>query len=72
MDEGFRGLGLGSKLIENSMALLETTKPLITFSEDKLYMFQKFVDKYQWELYEKIDIYENEYLELCYNGRISK
>lgn len=70
--ENFQGLGLGSKLIESSMNFLGTTKPLITFSEDKLHMFKKFINKYQWELYEKVNIYGNKYLELCYNGYLSK
>lgn len=72
VDENFRGLGLGSMLIESSMEFLDTTKPLITFSENKLHTFQKFIDKYQWKLYEKVDIYENGNLELCYNGCLSK
>lgn len=72
VDENFQGLGLGSKLIESSINFLGTTKPLITFSEDKLYMFKKFIKKYQWELCEKVDIYGNGHKELCYNGYLSK
>lgn len=66
--ENFRSLGFGSKLIEQSFKFLETTKPLITFSEEKLPMFNGFIKKYNWELYEKNDSYGNTYSELCYNG----
>lgn len=72
VDKSFQGLGLGSKLVENSVNFLGTTKPLVTFSEDKLHMFQKFISKYHWELCEKVNIYGNGHLELCYNGYLSK
>lgn len=66
--EDFRSRGFGSKLIELSFKFLETTKPLITFSEEKFPMFNKFIKKYNWELYERNDNYGNTYSELCYNG----
>lgn len=60
-------------MFEESMKFLETTKPLVTFTEDKLPMFEKIVSKYNWELTEIVDgIYNDGVRELCFNGQLSK
>ena len=65
--------GIGSLLFEKSMKYLETTKPLATFTEDKLAIFKKIIEKYDWQLTEVADgIYNKGVKELCYNGRLTK
>ena len=50
------------------MEFLETTKPLVTFTEDKLPMFEKIVTKYNWELTEIVDgIYNDGIREFSYS-----
>lgn len=71
LDE-YRKQGLGSLLLEESIKFLETTKPLVTFAEDKLFMFEKIVTKYNWELTEIVDgIYNDEIREFCFNGQLT-
>ena len=54
------------------MKFLETTKPLVTFTEDKLPMFEKIVTKYNWELTEIVDgIYNDGIREFCFNGQLT-
>ena len=68
----YRKQGLGSLLFEESMKFLETTKPLVTFTEDKLPMFEKKVTKYNWELTEIVDgIYNDGIREFCFNGQLT-
>ena len=55
VSDEYRKQGLGSLSFEESMKFLETTKPLVTFTEDKLPMFEKIVTKYNWELTEIVD-----------------
>ena len=55
------------------MKYLETTKPLATFSEDKLPMLSKIIKKYDWQLMEVASgIYNKGINELCFNGRLTK
>ena len=69
----YRNHGLGSLLFEEAMKYLGTTKPLATFSEDKLPMLAKIIEKYDWELTEIVDgIYNKGVRELCYNGKLTK
>lgn len=73
VNPNYRKHGIGSLLFEESMKFLETTKPLVTFTEDKLPMFEKIVSKYNWELTEIVDgIYNDGVRELCFNGQLSK
>ena len=68
-----RNQGFGSLLFEESMKYLETTKPLATFSEDKLPMLTKIIEKYDWQLTEVVEnTYGNGTRELCYNGKLTK
>lgn len=72
VSDEYRKLGLGSLLLEESMKFLETTKPLVSFTEDKLPMFEKIVTKYNWELTEIVDgIYNDGIRELCFNGQLT-
>lgn len=63
----------GTKMIEESMKFLGTTKPFITLADYKLSMFQPFIDKYSWQLTEVIfGLYNNKSKELCFNGFLTK
>lgn len=67
----FRGQHLGTKMIEESMKFLETTKPLVTIADYKLPMFQAIIDKYDWQLVEIVTgLYRKD--EFCYNGRLTQ
>jgi len=73
VDPKYRMHGLGIILLEESMKYLETTKPLATFSEDKLPMLSKIIEEYDWQLTEIADgIYNKGVRELCYNGKLTK
>lgn len=73
VSDEYRKQGLGSILFEESIKFLETTKPLVTFTEDKLPMFEKMIIKYDWELTEIVDgIYQDGTREFCFNGQLSK
>ncbi|MBR1925761.1 MAG: GNAT family N-acetyltransferase [Clostridia bacterium] len=72
VDEDARGLGIGTKLVEKSMEILGTTKPMITLAEYKLPMFEGLIKKYDWEQTEKVvGLYNDKYAELVYNGHLS-
>lgn len=73
VSEQFRGQHLGTKMIEESMKFLGTTKPFITLADYKLPMFQPIIDKYSWQLTEVIfGLYNNKSKELCFNGFLTK
>lgn len=64
---------IGSKLLEESIKWLDTTKPLITFPEYKLELFKPIIDKYNWKLTEiESKLYNNKSNELCFNGLLIK
>lgn len=68
----YRKQGLGSLLIEESMKFLETTKPLITLTKDKLPMFKKIITKYNWKLTRIIDgIYNDDIKEFYFNDQLT-
>ena len=69
----YRNKGIGSILFKESFKVLETTKPLITIMEDKLYMFEKIITKYKWELTDAIySKYHDVMLEFCFNEKMPK
>ena len=73
VSDKYRGLGIGTSLIETSMNWLLTTKPLITITEYKLEMFDAIIKKYNWELTDIVTgLYNDRYKELCYNGTLLK
>lgn len=64
-----RGLGIGSKLVERAMEILETTKPMITIADYKLPMFEGLIRKYDWKQTQVVKgLYNDRSLELVYNG----
>ena len=68
-----RSQGIGSTLIEKSMQIMETTKPMITFPEKKLPMFKGIIKKYNWELTQILEgVYRPKTKELVYNGYLEK
>lgn len=71
--DDFRNKGIGASLLKKSFEWLGTTKPLITFSEHKYFLFKSIIEKYNWKLIESISR-ENglSQKELCFNGRLSK
>ncbi|HCY44571.1 MAG TPA: hypothetical protein DHU33_04010 [Firmicutes bacterium] len=71
--ENFRSVGIGSTLISEAFKFLGTTTPLITFADYKLKLFEPFIKKYNWKLVEVIDkAYNNNFKELCFNGKLEK
>lgn len=69
----YRGLGIGTKIIDASLNWLGTTKPLITISEYKLDMFNWLIEKYNWQVTDKVKgLYNDKYKEYCFNGTILK
>lgn len=73
VDQNARGFGIGTKLVEKSMEILKTTKPMITLAEYKLPMFEGLIKKYGWEKTEEVSgLYNDTYKELVYNGFLSK
>ncbi len=54
------------------MKFLETTKPLITLTKDKLPMFKKIITKYNWKLTRIIDgIYNDDIKEFYFNDQLT-
>ena len=69
----YRGIGIGKKLIEESINWLGTTKPFITIADYKLEMFGALIEKYDWKLTEIVSgIYNDKFCELCFNGMLTK
>ncbi|MBS7401348.1 MAG: GNAT family N-acetyltransferase [Eubacteriales bacterium] len=65
----FRGLGIGTALVEKSIELLGTNKPLITIADYKLLMFEGLIKKYHWEQTQVVTgLYNDRSKELIYNG----
>jgi len=50
VDPNYRGQKIASKLVEDSFTLLNTTKPVMTVSQQNLSMLQKLIDRYGFEL----------------------
>lgn len=68
-----RGLGIGILLVEKSMEMLGTTKPMITLADYKLPMFEGLIKKYGWEMTEEVTgLYNDKHKELVYNGSLTK
>ena len=75
VDEGFRGMGIGTKLMKRSLDLLCDRNPLITVPDSdryKLYSFIKFLMKFDFRLRD-IEVLDNEdRCELIFNKSINK
>lgn len=73
VSDKYRGLGIGTMLIEQSINWLGTAKPLVTIAEYKLEMFRPIIEKYNWELIEVVsNLYNASHKELCFNGILTK
>lgn len=69
VSEDSRGLGVGTALVEKSMEILGTTKPMITLADYKLPMFEGLIEKYQWEQTQEVTgLYNDKCAELVFNG----
>ena len=64
--------GIATHLINDSFEFLETTKPIITFSEYKIYQFMPIIRKYGWQIDEKRFKEFNKRYELICNTKIAK
>ena len=68
-----RGMGVGTLLVEKSMELLQTTKPMITIADYKEPMFKGLIEKYGWVKTEEVSgLYNDKHNELVYNGSLSQ
>lgn len=66
--EEYRKKGVRTMLLEESFNILGTKKPIITFNEDKLFMFEKIIIKYNWKLTKIVDsLYKDGIKEYCFN-----
>ena len=66
--EKFRRKGYASKLIDETIKILNTNKPLVTINENNLIYYQRFINKYNWELTNiKKDLYIQGKKEYFYN-----
>lgn len=73
ISENHRNKGIGTKLLEESMKWLKTTKPFITITKDNIKYYENFIKKYDWELKEiQPGFYNKEYTEYCYNYTITE
>jgi len=71
--EEYRNKTITAELLEESFKYLETTKPLVTFSENKISMFENIINKYNWKLTQITEnIYVKGNIEYCYNGKLLK
>ena len=66
-------MGVGTLLVEKSMELLQTTKPMITIADYKEPMFKGLIEKYGWVKTEEVSgLYNDKHNELVYNGSLSQ
>lgn len=69
--ECFRKNRIGLNLVKISCEELETSKPLITISSNKLDEYKKIISKYNWECDESIpNLYRNDTDEYVFNGSL--
>ena len=73
VSDKYRGLGIGEAIVEEAIKWLGTTKPLITFADYKLEMFKPIINKYGWELKQRVpNLYKVGVQELCFNGTLKQ
>lgn len=67
----FRKNSIGSNLIKLSCEELETDKPLITISSNKIYDYRKIIIENQWELSDELNnFYRENSNEYVFNGSL--
>lgn len=68
----YRRQRLGNKLVEESLAYLKDSKPLITMPSSYLPQFKNIIKRYDWQLTDCIDdCYIKDTSELVFNGELS-
>ena len=68
----FKGLGIGSQLIEASFDYLNDAKPIITLHANKNHEFSKLLNKYGFEMADEQSlIYSLIIPEISYNGALT-
>lgn len=73
VDPRFKGLGIGSQLIEASFDYLNDDKPIITLHANKHHEFSKLLNKYGFELAdEQRLVYSLIIPEISYNGALTR
>lgn len=70
IDEKYRRLGIGTKLLEKSFEFLETNKPLITMPDYKEKCFESIIKKYGWKKTQIINECYSKNNELVFNERL--
>lgn len=68
VEENYRNIGIGTKLLLKSFVFLNTTKPLITMPEYKVKEFKKIIKTYMWKETEKIESCYCNNNEIIFNG----
>jgi ribosomal protein S18 acetylase RimI-like enzyme len=67
--EDFRNCGIGSDLFEQCFSYLETRKPIITISQNRIEMFKSHLERYEFEETQQLnDYYKNGSIEFVFNG----
>ena len=73
IDKNYRRQGIASKLIQDSFEILQTTKPLITVSEQNLDQLKPLLKKFNFELTSvKDSVYLKGIKEYYYNEGLSR
>jgi hypothetical protein len=55
--------------VDESIAVLGTDKPMITFNKEELLLFEGLIKKYRWvQTQELTGIYNQNHIELVFNG----
>lgn len=71
-DPMFRYQRLGTKLVEESLKYLSSSKPLITMPSSYINDFKNIIKRYNWQLTDCIDdCYSKDVTELIFNGKLS-
>lgn len=69
VSNNYQNKGIGTQLLNEAFKYLETTKPIITFSDYKLPIFQNIIDKYNWSIDEQVYKEYNKRYELKCNTK---
>lgn len=71
INNGYRALGIGKKMVTAAIQELGTDKPFFTIPDYKLGMFQSLINRHDWQLEQRLHGYYNDqHSELCFNGKL--
>ena len=71
INNDYRGLGIGSDMVDAAIEQLGTDKPFFTVTDYKIGMFQPLINHYGWQLEQRVHGYYNDHhSELCFNGKL--